>query len=460
MKPILSLICILFCQITTFAQTTTIRIIAKDRSNSDPISRVYIRQFQGDSLVTSQYTTLKGIAYFKVSTSKATTFELEHIAFNPIEEIPTKVFSGKPTDTLTLQVRMYYSKERLIEEVVIKPPGSPDTIFESSRVSVSDFEFLPNGNLLLLTYPKNLKRGTELLLYDGFKSLGEIPLPEQGKELIRDYRGNPHVVTEHKIYGITETNRKIEIAQIEKDYYMTYIAPIVDSAYTKFYFSNFNPNFPAFDYFTFDVIDSTYKKIAKVQDDLMMELYRSEFKYVDVRTKLWAMDKENETGVDKEIWVGMYYFTGSIYYKQLYAPIFARNDSVFLFDHYKNLLFKYSYKGDLLDSVPIYYHLQAKENGWKKRLIQDYETGEVYIYYEVAGKAQLRHFNTSTGKLSQPIELHFKYPENIQIRSNSVYYIYRPFETIQKKYLYRERLPVQYKSQKLNRGTLIESVKP
>lgn len=36
----------------------------------------------------------------------------------------------------------------------------------------------------------------------------------------------------------------------------------------------------------------------------MMELYRSEFKYVDVRTKLWAMDKEHETGIDKEIWVG------------------------------------------------------------------------------------------------------------------------------------------------------------
>lgn len=459
MKPILSLLFVLFLSAGALSQTT-VRIIAKDRSNGDPVSRVFIRQYQGDSMVKSQYTNLKGAAYFTVSTQEATRFELEHIAFSPLEDIQTKIYSGKANDTLTVQVRMYYLKERMLDQVVIKPIGVPDTIFESSRVSVTDFEFLPDDNLLLLTYPKNLKKGTELVLYDGYNLLGEIPLPEKGKELIRDYRGNPHVVTEKNVYGITETNKQIQIAQIEKNYYMTYIAPILDTSYTKYYFSNFNPNYPAFDYFTYDVMDSTYRKIAKVQDDLMMELYRSEFKWVDIRTKLWAKEKENETGIDKEIWVGMYYFTGSIYYKELYAPMFERNDSIFLFDHYKNLLFKYSYLGDVIDSIPIYYHLQAKENGWKKELIQDYETGEIYIHYELAGKAQLRHFNTTTGKLSSPVELHFKYPENIQIKGNSVYYIYRPFESTQKKYLYRERLPFAFKSQKTNKGTLVEMAKP
>lgn len=459
MKPILHLVFLILLSSAAFSQTT-VRIIAKDRSNGDPVSRVYIKQYQGDSLITSQYTSLKGTAYFKVSTKELTNFELEHIAFNPLENIPAKVFSGKPSDTLTIQVRMYYSKERLIDEVVVKPIGVPDTVFESERVSVTDFEFMPDNNLLLLTYPKNLKKGTELVLYDGFNLLGEIPLPEKGQELIRDYRGNPHVLTEKNVYGIHQKNRQIQIAQIEKQYYMTYIAPIVDTAFTKYYFSNFNPNYPAFDYFTFDIVDSSYRKIAKVQDDLMMELYRSEFKWVDMRTKLWAKEKENETGVDKEVWVGMYYFTNSIYYKELYAPIFERNDSIFLFDHYKNLLFKYSFQGDLIDSIPIYYHLQPKENGWKKHLIQDYETGEIYIHYEVAGKAQLRHFDTSTGKLSSPVELEFKYPENIQVKGNSVYYIYRPFESTQKKYLYRERLPFEYKVQKTNKGTLVELAKP
>lgn len=439
---------------------TTLKIITKDRSNGDPVSRAFIRHFENGTQINSGYTSLNGIAFFTVSTTQVSSFEIEHVAFNPLEKIPAKVFIGKTTDTITIVVRMYFSKERLLDEVVIKPIGVPDTIFESTRVSVSDFEFLPSGNLLLLTYPKNLKKGTELVLFDGFNVISEIPLPEQGMELIRDYRGNAHVVTEKNVYGILESSKQIQIAQIEKDYFMTYIAPIVDTSHTKYYFSNFNPYYPAFDYFTFDIIDSSYRKIAEITDDLMMELYRSEFKWVDVRTKLWAKEKQNETGIDKEIWVGMYYFTSSIYYKELYAPIFERNDTVFLFDHYKNLMFSYSYLGDLLDSVPIYYHLQPKENGWKKQLIQDVTSGEIYTYFENGGKVQIRHINTSTGKLDPPIQLHYPYTSNIQIRNNSVYYIYRPFESIQKKYLYRERLPYDFKEQKLNRGTEIQLVKP
>ena len=47
-----------------------------------------------------------------------------------------------------------------------------------------------------------------------------------------------------------------------------------------------------FEYFTFDQLDSSYKKIMHIEDDLMMELYSAEYKWADVRTKLWAKNKE------------------------------------------------------------------------------------------------------------------------------------------------------------------------
>jgi hypothetical protein len=119
---------------------------------------------------------------------------------------------------------------------------------------------------------------------------------------------------------------------------MKYIFPVVDTVQSKLFFSNFNPNYPAFDYLAFDQLDSTYSKIMEIKDDLMMELYRAEYKWVDVRTKLWAANKEIETGIDKEIWVGANYFTNTVYYKELYAPMFRRNDSIYVFDYYKDLL--------------------------------------------------------------------------------------------------------------------------
>jgi len=233
---------------------------------------------------------------------------------------------------------------------------------------------------------------------------------------------------------------------------MTYIAPIVDTTITKYFFSDFNPVYPAFDYYTFDAVDSSYKKIAKVEDELMMELYRSEYKWVDVRTKLWAKDMEHQTGIDAEIWVGATYFTQSIYYKELYAPMFRRNDTIFMFDHYKNLMFRYNANGNAMDSLPIFYHLQPKQTGWKKQLIQDQITGQVYIVYEKAGQISLRRIDLATGELKEAIPLHYKYVENILVRDNRVYYTYRPFETALKKYLYEEWLPLDYPQASMQDG--------
>ncbi|MFN6075721.1 MAG: hypothetical protein ACK46Y_09145, partial [Fluviicola sp.] len=325
----------------------------------------------------------------------------------------------------------------------------------SKRLSVSDFEFLANGNMLLLTYPKNIKKGTELLIYDGFQVRGEVPIEGKGTELIRDYRGNPHLITENTVFGLYLEGERIQLGQVDKGYYFKYIAPIVDTTHTKYFFSNYNPDIPTFDYFTYDLIDSSYQKIAKITDDLMMELYRSEYKWVDVRTKLWAREKERETGIDKEIWVGASYFTQSIYYKELYAPLFRKNDTIILFDHYQNWLYRFSETGELFDSIAIYHHIQPKETGWKENILQDQLTGEIYMYYEKDGKSSLRLFDINTGKVGAQIPLSFKYVEKVLIRQNFVYYTYRPFESVSKKFLYRERLPFDFLIQNVNNDKII-----
>jgi hypothetical protein len=173
-----------------------------------------------------------------------------------------------------------------------------------------------------------------------------------------------------------------------------------------------------------------------------MELYRSEYKWADIRTKLWAKEKENETGIDAEIWVGANYFTQSIYYKQLYAPLFVINDTVLVFDHYKNWMYRFSRVGNMIDSLPIYYHLQPKQTGWKKQLIQDQITGQIYLLFDKAGWMSLKRFDVKTGKLAETIPLSFRYADKILIRNNCVYYTYRPFETAQKKFLYKERFRI------------------
>lgn len=444
----------LFALIGSAARSQSVlEIIVQDRMSKDALThaRLIVHTSASDSTV--QYTNRLGVGYYKL-TSDTISIRCEHISYGTEQQQYIRRTKGSDT----LKVVMYLRFETSLE-VTIRPPGRPDTIYRSQRLSVSDFDFLPDGRFLLLAYSKNLNKGTELLLYDEREVLGTIPLEEKGTELIRDYRGNVHVITANNVFGISAQGNEVAIGGLEKNYFMTYIAPIVDTTATKYFFSNFNPDYPAFNYFTYDLADSSYRKIAHVEDELMMELYRSEYKWADIRIKLWAKEKENETGVDAEIWVGANYFTQSVYYKELYAPMFERNDTVFVFDHYKSLLFRYDRLGNSIDSLPIFHHFQAKQSGWETKLIQDQTTGQVYSVYEKAGKVSLRLIDLTTGEMKETVPLHFKYPEKILIRGNSVYYTYRPFETAQKKYLYREKLPFNFGTALINNGDAISAGK-
>jgi hypothetical protein len=371
------------------------------------------------------------------------TYQFTHPLFESLSGTK-KIALKSIADTVRIAVEMEANKGKILQTVDIKAPGVPDTVFESKRLSVADFELLENGNLVLLAYPKQLKKGSELLLYDGIDVLNTFSVPGTAEELVRDYRGNPHVLCKENVYGLYIENSKIGIGTIEKDYYFKYLAPIVDTNYSKMFFTNFSKDYPAFNYFAFDQMDSTYSKIIEIKDELMMELYRSEYKWVDIRTKLWAKNKELETGIDAEIWVGANYFTQSPYYKELYAPMFLKNDTVIVFDYYKDKMFFFDAAGNKLDSISIYHHYQPKTTGWKKQLIQDRFTGEVYALFDKAGYSYLGQIDLKTGEIKEKVRLEFRYIEKIAIQNNFVYYIYRPFESTQKKFLYKERLPYSY----------------
>lgn len=436
--------CVLFvvfaaCFILKSNAQTFVSVQVIDQFSKEGISNAQISIKLNNKISSTYFTSSKGEILLMVPTTDSVTFIIEHPLYELANPNSALFFNGTMKDTLRLKFKMNLVKYNEIAEVIIKPFGKPDTVFQSKRLSVLDFEFLNDGNLLLLTYSKNMRKETELLVYDGQQIVNQLALPAKGKELIRDFKGHPHVITENNVFGIFSTPNNIAIQQLDKSYFMTYLAPIVDTTVSKYYFSNFNPNYPAFDYYSFDQWDEIYEKIVKIEDKLMMELYRSEYKWADIRTKLWAKEKENETGVDAEIWVGATYFTQSIYYKQLYAPLFVVNDTVLVFDHYKNWLFRYSRNGDLLDSLPIYHHLQAKQTGWKKQILQDKETGQLYLLFDNAGWISIKRFDYRTGKLAEKIPLTFRYADKVLVRNNQVYYTYRPFETAQKKFLYKER---------------------
>lgn len=386
------------------------------------------------------YSNAHGEAFFKTTPDRTLHLDISHGRYNDVVLVK-KVGKKSSIDTVFINIQLAPLKTQLIDEAYVTAAGIPVVVYGSDSLSVSDFEILDNGRLLLLTYPKRLSKSNDLVILEGKRLISRFSIDERAEELIRDYRGNPFLVCRKNVYGIRINEDNVELLPVEKNYYMKYIAPIVDTNQTKMYFSNYSEDIPRFDYFSFDQEDSSYYKIQTIQDDLMMELYRSEYKYVDVRTKLWAKNLELETGIDAELWVGANYFTQSIYYKSLYAPMFNRNDSLIVLDHYNDLLRVFSSDGIPVDSVEIHYHYNKKKTGFKNSVIQDSKTQEIYVFFDRAGYTYISVLDVSTGNLGPQIRLTHRYIENLTILNNQAYYVYRPFESAQKKFLYREGLP-------------------
>lgn len=384
--------------------------------------------------------THSGCVIWKRPKNEVGSIEVSH----PLYESKSSKYSTKSaqySDTLVIPIRMQSLRIRTLGEVVIKPPGVPDTVFASDQLSVADFELLPNESIVLLTYPKQLKKGSQLIVQTNQQTIYQREVQDTAVELLRDFKGTVHVVCRNSIEALRFENNAIEEAKLSPKYFFNYVAPIVDTTSLKWYFSNFNKDYPAFSYFSFEREDSVYAKVTEIKDDLMMELYRSEYKWVDVRTKLWAKNKEMETGIDAEIWVGANFFTQSIYYKELYAPLFERNDTLFVFDYYKDQLRKYDRAGDPIDTLPLLHHYHAKKTGWKSQLIQDQSTGEIYALFDRSGYSYLGRIDLTNAEIKETVRLTHRYIDKISLRDNFVFYVYRPFESAQKKFLYKERLP-------------------
>lgn len=428
-----------------FAQqdSVVVKVLVQDDRYSDPIKNAIGVLVSEDTLFGS--TNSKGFFTRKISVPTTVSVKVSHSQFLSDEQTK-KLTVRSAGDTVVVTFKLEFIKSQNVDSIVVYAPGSPQIVFSSPKLHVEDYELMKDGEILLLTYQQRLKKGSELKMFDGDRITSSFQVPDRALELVHDFRGNAHVVCENNVYGIHQLEGRVGLSTLDKSYFMTYLAPILDTNASKMYFSNFNKDYPAFEYFSFDRMDSVYKKIMNIEDELMMEMYRAEYKWMDVRTKLWAKNKELQTGVDAEIWVGANYFTQSIYYKEVYAPLFHRKDTIYVFDYYKDLLFSFNKDGDVIDSIGIYHHYNPRATGWKREVVQDRKTGEVYAVFDRAGYTYIGRIDLKTGEIPEQVRLEHRYIQKVSVSGNHVYYVYRPFESIQKKYLYRERLPYSFKS--------------
>ena len=348
----------------------------------------------------------------------------------------------KKNQVIALQFNLEYNGQ-FSDGVDISGNYTPPVVYSSKQLEVSDYAIVDDKTTVLLVYSKRLNAGSQLIWYAHDSVVNIKKCPETAKELITDYRNRIYLRCKKNDYLLRE-QEKLTFVKVDRDEFNKSIRPVEDTLVNSaLFFNTYSAYYPAFDYYKINLKDTTDMLLHHIEDTVMMEQYRAEYKWADPQVKLWAWDKESETGIDREVWIGANYFTHSVYYEPPYGDFFIVSDTAYVFDFYKNKMYVYdAISGNQLKQIKIDFFLNTRktwwETGWEKTMLQDPITRKIYTYYDLGGYVELYQIDLKTGEKENKFTLFHRYPENIQVYNNHVYYMFRPFESIQKKYLYKE----------------------
>jgi hypothetical protein len=357
------------------------------------------------------------------------------------KEIKELDISGSDT-TLILSVSMKsISYDLTAVEINSKP--KPDTVFGTTKFSIIDFDFYEDKYFLLTEDIKTDKQfirladETQALLYS-------VAIPGdagKAKNLYRDFMGYSNIICENKIFRLLVFNDKLMLASLPVEDYNALVKPVIDTINSQLLFSNYSRDYPLFNYFSYNLNDSSKKEVHTIQDEELMHAYRFEYYSMKSRDKLMALEVAQEYGVDKHIAAAMISgFTHSMFYTPLYAPLYIVSDTICVFDHYKDCLFHYDKSAKKIDSVKINYHHPKNWKDWKNLMVKDFTENSIYAVFDNNGHKYLKMINTHSGKEEGKYPVIHYSADKIRIRDGYIYYVYRPFQSIQEKYLYKEKI--------------------
>jgi len=415
------------------------------QANGEIISRVHV-SVEGTRNGTT--TDRNGSFHLALDLKDKLRVEFSHVSYqDTVIELGSSFLNGKIELLVVLRPEVY-----TIPIVEISRP-KPEVVFGHKELHVADLE-LVEGGMILLTYTSEKRVKQHFRSHDIIYRSPRLVLTDRDQNIIstkylsgevtglhRDHMDRIFSIGRGEVHLVEVKMDELQLTLVPREQFETEILPCVDTLGSNVYFSSYDATYPAFSYFSFDQKDSSYYELCSIQDEPLMDLFRSQYKYMSGRDKVRAMDTELRTGVDAEV-VAAYMtgFQNDIYYEPLYAPMFVQDGTVLVFDHYRSVLKKYGPCHEEIEEIALKHHERRPKRDWRKLLLHDEAEGIIYTVHEKASKLQLFPIDLETGELGLPFELYYKWAENLHVDNGEVYYIYRPFGSLQKKFLYKETI--------------------
>jgi hypothetical protein len=382
---------------------------------------------------------------FRIVATQSPPFELKFtfVGYNAVIRTITRDQFVKK-DSLHLDIFMVQALVEL-DPYVVNTVDLPDTVVGNNNFFIQDFEFA-GDNFLLLTTDRRTDAWSVKLADPDQKIVSTANIPVMDVvQLYRDFLGYINVICKEEVYRVKFDGSQIGLAQLPKNDFEWMIKPCVDTITTSIYFSNYRSDYPEFSYFAYNKNDSTKVLVRSVIDKDLALQYSFEYEFMKPKDKLLARKLEQQTGIDKrEVAAYMTDFAHQRWFTPLYAPMFIIRDTVLIFDHYSDKIYKYDGHNSLLDSVKISYHHPEKWREWRRELLKDELKQDIYGVFLKGGYTYLKEIGTKSGDILSVSRLTFQFVDKVKVKDGFAYYIYRPNSSLQTKFLYKERLSTSH----------------
>ncbi len=439
-----SLFAVLLCCVQASAQLGDLRLSVLDSLERTPIPGVQVEWGQERRTRTTE----SGECKVRWDGSAAQAIRLSHSSYRT----RTMVLTKEQFERGGLLKVLMVSRITELEPVPVTRP-KPEVIFQRTDLHAADLLVNDDGIwVLAYEHPRMLRaeadQGREILrdvrivlLDSAYAEKASTPVPEEVLGLCRDLHNTVVVEGTTRAFGVARTTDDIELVPFGLEDLRQRVLPWTDSIPGWVLGSTTDQVMPTFDHIAYDPPQDSLQRVCSIVDTFMLQLFRSEYKYLRGPEKVVAMNLASELGVDKEVVAGyMSGFQRNIWFKPVYAPLFVVGDTLLVFDHASGTLRKYdrAFNEGRRSHLPYLDRIQGRH--WAGRILQDRATQKLYAIFSRNGYQWLRSIDPVTGAMGDRRSIMYKYPERVQVHNDAIYYVYRPVESLQKRSIYRERI--------------------
>ena len=358
---------------------------------------------------------------------------------------------------------IFYLKEAELIGNVLEFSAGPQVVFGSEIWNVGDFAWDHNGEMLILTYEeeerwkkqedanKTLFRGGRVLKLDkrdvqmltlntDQSQYDVLEIPGSTLGFYDQFPGEIIVQGHHQFFLIYQTEDDWDLIPLSDSLMKHQITPVVDTLRKgEFIISDFEPSYPAMDFYL--NVKNEWKSFYHIIDEKEMELFRSEYKYLGPKEKVEAYQFQLDHGIDKEV-VAAYMrgFQHTHFHSELYTPLLIMGDTLMIFDHLHDEVTLMNKRGELLSKEAIHYHKLKGMGSWSGKIWKDPVTKRIYTAYNKHGRTTLLEIFPRQDGYQVLFTLTHSFVQKIRIRGGDIFYIYKPFESTKKRYLFKEKI--------------------